>query len=106
MAAPLSHLGVETLRRWSDVAFARTDPNLLGPTYRTTLATHALQKHRPITQRTTAWYEKPSPTFVDAIASERRHLWLPSEDFSRWAGNPDTQQFPVALYHRMVDFLA
>ena len=43
---------------------------------------------------------------MDAIALVRRHLWLTSEDFSLSAGNPDTQEFPVALYHRMVDFLA
>ncbi len=47
-----------------------------------------------------------SPTFVDAIALVRRHLWLASEDFSLSAGNPDTQEFPVALYYRMVDSLA
>ena len=97
---------MDTQRRWSNLSVTRTDPILLDLASWTTLATYALQKHRHITQRTTSWYEKPSPTFVDAIASERRHLWLPSEDFSRWAGNPGTQQFPVALYHRMVDFLA
>ena len=32
-------------------------------------------------QRTAAWYDKPSPTFVDAIALVRRHLWLASEVF-------------------------
>ena len=43
---------------------------------------------------------------VDAIALARRHLWLASEDFSLSAVNSDTQQDPVALYHRMVDSLA
>ena len=59
-----------------------------------------------MTQRTAAWYDKPSPTFVDAIALVRRHLWLASEDFSLSVSNPDTQELPVALYHRMVDSLA
>ena len=58
-----------------------------------------------MTQRRAAWYDKPSPTFVDAIALVRRHLWLASEGFSLSA-NPDTQELPVALYHRLVDSLA
>ena len=35
-----------------------------------------------MSHRTAAWYAKPSPTFVDAIALVRRHLWLASEGFS------------------------
>ena len=59
-----------------------------------------------MTQRRAAWYAKPAPTFVDAIAMVRRHLWLASEGFSLSAANPDTQQLPVDLYHRLVDSLA
>ena len=73
---------------------------------RLSLAAHALQKHHPITQRTAAWYAKPSPTFVDAIALARRHLWLASEGFSLSAASTDTQELPATLYHRMVDSLA
>ena len=69
-----THLGVETQRQWSDLAIARTTPALLGLFSWTTLAAHALQKRRPMTQRKAAWYDKPSPTF--AIALVRRHLWL------------------------------
>ena len=109
-----THLGMETQRQWSDLAIARTTPILLGLFSWTTLAAHALQKQHPMTPRTAAWYNKPSPTFVDAIAPVsstgqalvRRHLWLASEDFSVSAGNSDTQECPVALYHRMVDSLA
>ena len=101
-----THLGLETQRQWSDLAIARTTPILLGLFSWTSLAAHSLQKRHPITQRTAAWYDKPSPTFVDAIALVRRHLRLASEDFSLSAGNSDTHQFPVALYHRMVDSLA
>ena len=77
-----THLGVETQRQWSDRAIARTTPALLGLFSWTTLAAHALQKRHPMTQRRAAWYDKPSPTFVDAIALVRRHLWLASEGFS------------------------
>ena len=101
-----AHLGVETQRQWSDLAIARTTPALLGLLSWTTLAAHALQKHHPITQRTAAWYDKLSPTFVDAIALVRRHLWLASEGFSLSATDLDTQELPVALYHRLVDSLA
>ena len=101
-----THLGVETQRQWSDLAIARTTPVLLGLFSWTTLAAHALQKHHPITQRKAAWYDKPSPTFVDAIALVRRHLWLASEGFSLSLADPDTQELPAALYHRLVDSLA
>ena len=74
-----THLGVETQRQWSDLAIARTTPVLLGLFSWTTLAAHALQDRRPMTQRTAAWYDKPSPTFVDAVALVRRRLWLASE---------------------------
>ena len=101
-----THLGVETQRQWSDLAIARTTPVLLGLFSWTTLAAHGLQKRRPMTQRKAAWYDKPSPTFVDAIALVRRHLWLAPEGFSRSAADPDIQELPVALYHRLVDSLA
>ena len=110
-----AHLGVETqplatrldrVGQWSDRAIARTTPTLLGLFSWTTLAAHALQKRHPMSQRTAAWYDKPSPTFVDAIALVRRHLWLASEGFSLSAADPDIQELPVALYHRLVDSLA
>ena len=101
-----THLGMETQRRWSDLAIARTTPILLGLFSWTTLATHALQKRHPMTQRTAAWYDKPSPTFVDAIALVRRHLWLASEGFSLSTAAPDVRELPTAPYHRLVDALA
>ncbi len=101
-----THLGMETQRQWSDLAIARTTSILLGLFSWTTLAAHLLQKQHPITQRTAAWYDKPSPTFVDAIALVRRHLWLASEGFERSARDPDVRELPAALYHRMVDSLA
>ena len=101
-----THLGVETQRQWSDLAIARTTPVLMGLFSWTTLAVHALQNRRPMTHRTAAWYDKPSPTFVDAIALVRRHLWLASEGFSLSAPDSDIQELPVALFHRLVDSLA
>ena len=101
-----THLGVETQRQWSDLAIARTTPTLLGLFSWTTLAAHVLQDRSPMTQRTAAWYDKPSPAFVDAIALVRRRLWLASEGFSLSASDPDVQELPVTLFHRLVDSLA
>ena len=39
---------------------------------------------------------------VQALA----HKWLASEGFSLSVADPDTQELPVALYHRLVDSLA
>ena len=101
-----THLGVETQRQWSDLAIARTTPTLLRLFSWTTLAAHLLQQQQPMTPRTAAWYDKPSPTFVDAIALVRRRLWLASEGFPRSADDPDVRELPATLYHRMVDSLA
>ena len=101
-----THLGMETQRQWSDLAIACTTPVLLGLFSWTTLAAHSLQKGHPMTQRRAAWYNKPSPTFVDAIALARRHLWLASEGFSLSVADRNAQELPTALYHRLVDCLA
>ena len=77
-----AHLGVETQRQWSDRAIARTTPILMGLFSWVTLAAHLLQQQHPIIHRTAAWYAKPAPTFADAIALMRRHLWLASGGFS------------------------
>ena len=82
-----THLGMETQGQWSDLAIARTTPVLLGLFSFTTLAAHVLQQERPIAQRAAVWYDKPSPTFVDAIALVRRQLWLASEGLSLSAGD-------------------
>ena len=66
-----THLGVETQRQWSDRAISRTTPVLMGLFSWTALAAHSLHQDSPITQRTAAWHDKPSPTFVDAIALVR-----------------------------------
>jgi hypothetical protein len=65
-----------------------------------------MQEQRPMSHRTAAWYAKPSPTFVDAIALVRRHLWLASEGFSLSEAEPDIWKVPAALYHRLIDSLA
>ena len=101
-----SHLGVETQRQWSDRAIARTTPILMGLFSRVALAAHALQERSPLAQRTAAWYAKPAPTFVDAIALVRRHLWIASQTFSMSASGTDVEKASDTLYARLLDSLA
>ena len=101
-----AHLGMETQRQWSDRAVARTTPILMGLFSWTTLAAHLLRQQRPLAHRTAAWYTKPSPTFVDAIALVRRHLWIASEGFATSSAEPDIQKVPAMLYRRLIDSLA
>ena len=101
-----AHLGVETQRQWSDRAIARTTPVLMGLFSWVALAAHRSQEHCPIIQRTAAWYAKPTPTFVDAIALVRRHLWTASYTFSMSAPDSDVDKVPDILYSRLIDSLA
>lgn len=69
------HVGLETQRQWSDRAIARTTPVLLSlVSLVTLLATRACRGGTlPIAQA--AWYQKPTPTFSDALAAVRAELW-------------------------------
>lgn len=70
-----THLGVETQRQWSDKAIARTTPILMGMFSWVTLLAHRSQAKDNLPVRQTAWYAKTTPTFSDAIALVRRHIW-------------------------------
>jgi hypothetical protein len=69
-----AHLGVETQREWSTRAVGRSIPCLLGLFSLVVLLAHALHPTELPTRRA-AWYPKAEPTFVDALAAVRRHLW-------------------------------
>lgn len=70
-----AHLGLCTQRQWSAAAIARTTPCLLGMFSLVVLMAYALHPdHLPTRQ--TAWYSKAEPTFIDALAAVRRHLWM------------------------------
>ena len=100
-----SHLGVETQRQWSDRAIARTTPVLLGLFSWITLAADVLQDEQPMSPRPAAWYVKPLPTFTDAIALVRRHLWLASDIFSMSSQKPDMQKIPTPMLNRFMESL-
>jgi len=80
------HMGVETGRQWSDAAIARTTPILLGLFSLVALLanTHARNDQIPIRQA--AWYNKPWPTFSDALALVREELW--QHRYFRLSQNP------------------
>jgi hypothetical protein len=100
-----AHLGVETQRQWSDRAIARTTPALLGLFSWVTLAAHLLQTEHPLPVRQAAWYTKPLPTFSDAIAGVRSHLWPHSHTFCMSPPEPEMVKMPRSLLDRLVDTL-
>ena len=101
-----THLGVETQRQWSDRAIARTTPVLMWLFSWISLAAHSLQQNGPMTHRTAAWYAKPAPTFVDALALVRRRLWMASDSFSTSPSDDDRENRLPELYARLIDALA
>lgn len=70
-----AHLGVETQRQWSDKAIARTTPCLLALFSIVTLLASRLPIRERVRVTTAAWYAKPKPTFIDALAAVRYALW-------------------------------
>lgn len=99
-----AHLGLETQRQWSDLAIARTTPALLGLFSLVTLLAYHLTKDKPFPVRTSAWYVKKEPTFSDALAIVRRHIW-----FGLWGKyiesdpNPDYVLIPTSFFNGLVD---
>jgi hypothetical protein len=71
-----AHLGIETQRQWSDPAIFRTTPLLLGLYTVVALYVHENAERLALSPRRAAWYPKPAPTFSDALARLRQHLWL------------------------------
>ena len=100
-----AHLGVETQRQWSHKAIARTTPALLGLFSWVTLAAHVLQAEHPLPARQTAWYTKRLPTFSDAIAFVRSHLWHHQHTFRMSPAEPEVVKMPRSLFNCLVDTL-
>ena len=99
------HLGVETQRQWSDKAIARTTPILLALFSLVTLLADSLITRHGLSIRTTAWYTKSLPTFSDALALVRSHLWR-YLTFRISADNPDMIKIPASLFDRFNDLLS
>ena len=101
-----THLGVETQRQWSHRAVARTTPVLLGLFSWVTLAAHQLQHSEPMPCRAAAWYPKPKPTFSDALALVRCHLWPATEDFPMSPEPANMAKSQLTRHHKIITSLA
>jgi hypothetical protein len=99
------HLGVESKRQWSDLAIARTTPCLLGLFSVVTLAAHRLNLQGELRIRQTAWYEKSAPTFSDALAAVRRHLWR-QQTFFISPSDREIVKLSRSMLDRLTDSLA
>ena len=99
-----THLGVETQRQWADLAIARTTPTLLGLFSVVTLLAHSLSAHQEVSPRQAAWYTKSTPTFADALALVRSHLWRHTH-FSLSQKDYDLIQIPRPLFECLADTL-
>ena len=99
------HLGVESQRQWSDLAIARTTPCLLGLFSVVTLAAHRLNLQGELGIRQTAWYEKSAPTFSDALAAVRRHLWR-QQTFFISPSDREIVKVSRSMLDRLTDSLA
>jgi hypothetical protein len=77
-----AHLGVETQRQWSDLAIARSTPTLLALFSIVTLMASRLAADNQLPILGSSWYQKPRPTFSDALAAVRRHLWAHPDFFT------------------------
>ena len=100
-----THLGVETQRQWSDLAIARTTPALFGLFSWVTLAAHALGRGQTVPVRSAAWYPKALPTFSDAIALVRHHLWSNSDVFGISPAQPNIRKLPRPIVDRFIESL-
>ena len=91
-----AHLGVETQRQWSDPAVFRTTPLLLGLYTAVTLYVHHNAARLALSPWRAAWYPKPAPTFADALARLRQHLWF-ERLVTSGAGADVTEPLPPAV---------
>src|SRR5215471_7265790 len=92
-----AHLGMETQRQWHARAIARTTPALLSLYSIITLTAQRLIEQGATCLRSTAWYRKTHPTFSDAMALVRQHVWHHLH-FSMSHQEADMIKIPRALF--------
>lgn len=95
-----AHLGIETQRQWADPAVFRTAPLLFGLYSLATLYVHENADRFALSPRRAIWYPKPAPTFADALARLRQHLWFDQAITSLKGG--DMLKTPPPLLPRLV----
>jgi hypothetical protein len=99
-----THLGLETQRQWNAKAIARTTAALLGLFSIVMLMAGQLAQEHALPVRQAAWYRKSLPTFVDAIAIVRQHLWTLTH-FSMSPAKSDMVAIPCTLLNRLTETL-
>jgi hypothetical protein len=70
-----AHLGFQSQRQWSKAATTRTTPVLLALFSLVCLMAYRLHAASPLRPYSTAWYDKPEPTFSDCLTTVRISLW-------------------------------
>jgi len=100
-----AHLGIETQRQWNPKAIQRATPVLLGLFSVVTLMAHHLQQQSSgaLRPRACAWYAKGRPSFSDALAGVRAHLW--QEGFCLSGQPTDSQKLRRDLMKHFADLL-
>ena len=93
-----AHLGLETQREWSTRAVGRAVPCVLGLFSVVVLVAQVLHP-KDLPTRRAAWYAKNEATFIDALASVRRHLWTSQNQppLGRGTGPANSAPHPVDL---------
>jgi hypothetical protein len=99
-----AYLCMETQRQWNAQAIALTTPALLGLFSMVTLLAGQLAQEHALPVRQAVWYRKSLPTFGDAIALVRRHLWT-STHFYMSPVKADMVEIPGALLNRLTETL-
>jgi hypothetical protein len=92
-------------RVWdSNLAITGTTPGLLGLFYLVAILAHRLTENRPFPVHSPARYVKTEPTFSDAIALVRRHLWTWTK-FTNSPSDTGYVEIPASVLHGLVDSL-
>ena len=97
-----AHLGMETQRQWNDQAIARTTPLVLALFAIVALLAHTLIGKPICRVRQSAWYRKTKPTFSDALAWVRKHIW---QHFSMSTPQPDRQKLKPGIIDRLMELV-
>jgi hypothetical protein len=99
-----AHLGMETQRQWNDLAIGRTTPAVLGLFSIVTLLAGQFVQDQALPVRQAVWDRKSLPTFADAIALVRQHLW-PHTHVDMSPANADMVEIPCSLLKRFTETL-
>jgi len=97
-----AHVGMETPRQWNERALARTTPALLGLFSLVTWLAGRLAQEHLLPVRHAVWYHTSLPTFADAIAIVRQHLWTSTHVYMS-PTKADMVEIPCVLLERLTE---